>query len=67
MHNHTPGDTQNNCMVQQLCVPKEYGTVYLCLDLARHSQALIRPVHRDQTVNDIFPRLTNALIDASLG
>ena len=40
-------------------VPKASGKVRLCLDLAWLSQALIRPLHRGPTLNDILPRLNN--------
>ena len=54
-----------------ILVPKPNCSVHLCLDAARLNQALIRPVHRDPTDNDIFPRLTNTrnitLSDASSG
>ena len=50
-------------------VPKPNGKVCLCLGLARCNQALIRPVQRGPTLNNIFPRLTNTyyltLIDTS--
>ena len=52
-------------------VPKANGKVRLCLDPARLNQALIRPVHRGPTLNDILPRLNNVkymtIIDASSG
>ena len=52
-------------------VPKANGKVRLCLDLAWLNQALIRLIHRGQTLNDILPRLNNvkymSIIDASLG
>ena len=52
-------------------VPKANGKVRLCLDPARLNQALIRPIHRGPTLNDILPRLNNvkymSIIDASLG
>ena len=52
-------------------VPKANGKVRLCLDPARLNQALIRPIHRDPTLNDILPRINNvkymSIIDASLG
>ena len=38
-------------------VLKPNGTVHMCLNPARLSQALIRLVYRDLTVSDIFPRL----------
>ena len=50
--------------------PKHNGIVRLCLDPAIMNQALIRPVHRGPTLNDIFPKLKNvhiSLIDASSG
>ena len=52
-------------------VPKDNGKVRLCLDLACLTQALIRPVHRGPTLNDILPKLNNvkylSFIDASTG
>ena len=52
-------------------VPKANGIVRFCLDLARLNQALIRPVHRGPTPNDIFLKLNNvkylSLKDASSG
>ena len=50
-------------------VLKANGKVRLCLDLARLNQALIRPIHRGPTLNDIIPKLNSAkymsIIDAS--
>ena len=52
-------------------VPKANGKVRLCLDPLRLNQALIRPVHRGPTLNDIMPRLNiikyKSIIDASSG
>ena len=52
-------------------VPKANVKVRLCLDPASLNQALIRPVHRDPTLNDILPRLKNvkymSIIDTSSG
>ena len=52
-------------------VPKTNGKDRLCLNLARLNQALIRPIHRGPTLNDILPRLNNvkymSITDASLG
>ena len=52
-------------------VPKANGKVRLCLDPARLNQALIRPVHRSPTLNNILPKLNNvqymSIIDASSG
>ena len=52
-------------------VPKANGKIRLCLDPARLHQALIRPVHRGPTLNDIVPSLNNvkymSIIDAKLG
>ena len=52
-------------------VPKANGKVRLCLDLVRLNQALIRPIHRGLTLNDILPRLNNvqymSIISASSG
>ena len=49
-------------------VPKANGKVQLCLDPARLSQALIRPIQRGSTLNDILPKLTGVkymlIIDA---
>ena len=38
-------------------IPKVNGRVQLCLDQARLNKVLIRPVHREPTLNDILPRL----------
>ena len=52
-------------------VPKPNGKVRLCLDPAWFNQALLRPIHRGPTLNDILPELNNvrylSLIDASCG
>ena len=52
-------------------VPKVNSKVRLCLDPARLNQALIRPIHRGPTLNNILPGLNNVkymtIIDASLG
>ena len=52
-------------------VPKANGKVRLCLDLVRLNQALIRPIHRGPTLNDILPKLNNvqymSIIDVSSG
>ena len=52
-------------------VPNSNGKVRLCLDPARLNQALIRPVHREPTLNNILLKLNNAqylsLNDASSG
>ena len=52
-------------------VPKANGKVRLCLDVAQLNQALIRPIHRGPTLNDILPKLNYvkymSIIDASLG
>ena len=52
-------------------VPKADGKVRLCLDPACLNQALIRPIHRGPTLNDILPKLNNAkylsLIDVTSG
>ena len=51
-------------------VPKANGKVRLCLDPPCLNQALIRPIHRGPTLNDILPKLNNAkylsLIDTKL-
>ena len=41
-------------------VPKVNGKVRLCLDPAQLNQALIRPIHRGPTLNDILPKINNA-------
>ena len=41
-------------------VPKANGRVKLCLDPAWLNQALIRPVQRGPTLNDILPKFNNA-------
>ena len=50
-------------------VPKAKGKVQLCLDPVWLNQALIRPIHRGPTLNDILPRLNNvqymSIINAS--
>ena len=52
-------------------VPKPNGKVRSCLDQARLDQVLIRSVHKEQTLNDVFLKLNNAqylsLIDVSSG
>ena len=54
-----------------MLVPKANGKVRICLDPVRLNQALIKPVHRGPTLNDILPRLNNikymSIKDASLG
>ena len=40
-------------------VPKANGNVRLCLDPAQLNQALITPIHRGPTLNDILPKLNN--------
>ena len=50
-------------------VPKANCKVRPCLDPAKLNQALIRPVHRGLTLNDILPKLNNVqyllLLDVS--
>ena len=57
-----------NCFV---LVPKANDKVWLCLDQARLNKALIRPVHRGPSLNDILPWLASVkyitLINASSG
>ena len=52
-------------------VSRANGKVRLCLDPAQLNQALIRPLHRGPTLNDILPKLYKAkylsLIDVSSG
>ena len=54
-----------------MLVPKANGKVRLCLDPVRLNQALIRPMHRGPTLNDILPKLNNvqymSIIDVSSG
>ena len=49
--------------------PKVNGKIRLCLDSARLNRVLIRPVHRDPTLDDILPMLASikylTLFDAS--
>ena len=40
-------------------VSKANGKVQLCLDPVQLNQALIRPIHRGPTLNDILPKLNN--------
>ena len=53
-----------------MLVPKGNGKVRLCLD-PRLNQALIRPIHRGPTLNDVLTKLNNvkymSIIDVSLG
>ena len=39
-------------------LPKANGKVKVCLDPARVTKLLIKPVHRGPTLNNILPRLT---------
>ena len=52
-------------------VPKANSKVRLCLDPVQLNQALIRPVHRGLTLNDILPQLNNvqymSIINTSSG
>ena len=52
-------------------VPEANHKVRFCLDPARLNHALIRPIHRGPTLNDILPRLNNvkymSIIDVSSG
>ena len=52
-------------------VPKANDKVRLCLDPVRLNQALIRPIHRGPTCNDILPKLNKvqyiSIIDMSSG
>ena len=71
-HNHPLGvDEMVEWCNSFVLVCKVNGKVRLCLDPARLNQALIRPVHRDPTLNDILPRLNNvkymSIIEASSG
>ena len=50
-------------------VPKCNGKVRLCLGPVQLNQVLIKPIHRDPTLNNILPKLNNvkymSIIDAS--
>ena len=52
-------------------VAKANGKVRLCLDPDQINQALIRPIQRGPTLNDILPKLNNvkymSIMDASSG
>ena len=52
-------------------VPEANGNVLLFLDPARLNTALVRPLHRGSTLNDVLPRLAGvkcfALINRSSG
>ena len=54
-----------------VAVRKPSGDVHTCLDLAKLSHIIIRPVHRDQTVFDILSKLSGttyfSLLDATSG
>ena len=52
-------DETSECCNNFVLVPKANGKVRLCLDPAWLNQALIRPVHRGLTLNDILHRLNN--------
>ena len=62
-------DEKLECCNSFVLKPKPNGKVKLCIGPARLKQALIRPVHRGPTLNNIFQRLNNvkclSLIDAS--
>ena len=42
-----------------MLIPKANSKVWLCLDPAQLNHALIRPIHRAPTLNDILPKLNN--------
>ena len=44
-----------------ILAPNPNGKVRLCPDPVTLNQALIRLVHRGPTLNDIFPKLNNAI------
>ena len=52
-------------------LPKTNSKVRLCLDPTWLNQALIRPIHRGSTLNDILPKFNNvkyvSIIDANSG
>jgi len=54
-----------------VCVQKPNGSVRLCIDPAQLNQAIIRPVHRGKTMQDILPTLAGAkyfsILDAKSG
>ena len=64
-------DEMAECCNSFVLVPKANGKVRLCLDPAWLNQALIRPIHRGPTLNDILPKPKNvrylSIIDASSG
>ena len=64
------GETAQKCNSFVL-VPKANGKVTLCLDPAWLNQALIRPIQKGHTLNDILPKLNNfrylSIIDARSG
>ena len=69
-HHHATGidETAEWCN-SFVSVQKPNGKVRLCLDPARLNQELIRLVHMEPILNEIFPKLNNvqylSLIDAS--
>ena len=64
-------DEMAECCNSFVLVPKADGKVRLGLDPAWLNQALIRPIHRGLTLNDILPRLNNvkymSIINVSSG
>ena len=40
-------------------VSKPNGAVHLCINPTQFNQASVRSLHIGQTINDIFPKLTN--------
>ena len=44
-----------------MLVSKANGKVRLCLDPSQLNQALIRPIHRGSTLNNILPNLNNVI------
>ena len=51
-------DETAKCHYSFVFLLKANGKVFLCLALARLNKALIRPVHRGSTLNDILLRLS---------
>ena len=65
------GDKTSEWHNSFVLVPEANGKVRLCLDPAWLNQALIKPVHKGLTLNDILPKLNNvqymSIIDANSG
>ena len=53
-------DTKSEWCNSFVCRPKPAGGIRLCLDPAKLNAAIIRPVHRSKTMDDIKPKLEGA-------